>query len=89
MESKVELAKSAPKSKYLITKEKASITTRAAFSIPEFCAAYRFSVSMYYKQRVKGKGPRETRIGSKTIITQEDADAWLAKANTRQIQAAE
>ena len=48
-----------------------------AYTITEFCAAYRISRPHYFRVRADGRGPRETRIGAKIIISRADADAWL------------
>jgi hypothetical protein len=50
--------------------------TREAFSIPEFCEAYRISESFYYKLRAAGLGPRECRTLNKTTISTKAAAAW-------------
>lgn len=63
--------------KYLSAAEKAPDVPRVAYTIPEFCASHRLSLSMYYKMRVAGKGPRESHAGSKVIITLPNAAAWL------------
>jgi hypothetical protein len=47
-----------------------------AYTIPEFCRAYRLSESMYYKIRAAGLGPREMRALSKVTISVEAASDW-------------
>jgi hypothetical protein len=47
-----------------------------AFTVPEFCTAFRISESFYYKLKSLGLGPVETKLLSKTIITNENAQAW-------------
>ena len=48
-----------------------------AKSVRDFCAAYDFSKSMFYKLRKAGKGPRIIKVGNRTLIT-EDAEAdWI------------
>jgi hypothetical protein len=47
-----------------------------AYTIPEFCVAHRISESFYYKIRLLGLGPRETRKGDKIIISFESAADW-------------
>jgi predicted DNA-binding transcriptional regulator AlpA len=49
---------------------------RKASTIEEFCEQHRFSRSFFYKLRKQGKAPRITEIGSRRIITVEDAAAW-------------
>ena len=50
--------------------------TASAKSIDEFCAANRISRSMYYKLRSQGRAPREMKIGSRTIISNEAEFDW-------------
>ena len=46
------------------------------YSIAAFCAAHDLSEGMYFKIRKQGLGPREMRVGSRVLITQEAAAAW-------------
>jgi predicted DNA-binding transcriptional regulator AlpA len=47
-----------------------------AFSIREFCQRHGISQSFYHKLRNSGRGPRTMRLGSRVLITKEDARAW-------------
>jgi hypothetical protein len=49
---------------------------QAAFTIAEFCLAHRISVSMYFKMRTMGFGPREMHVGTRVLISFEAAAAW-------------
>jgi hypothetical protein len=49
---------------------------RYAFTISEFCEAHRVSKSWLYQQWTLGRGPRVKQIGTKKIITVEDAAEW-------------
>ena len=51
-------------------------TPRLALSIPEFCEAHRISEGLYYKLKKQGKGPREMKVGARTLITFESAAEW-------------
>ena len=51
-------------------------TPRLALSIPEFCEAHRISETFYYKLKKQGKGPREMKVGTRTLITFESAAEW-------------
>jgi hypothetical protein len=53
--------------------------TRYAFTISEFCDAHRISRSWLYQEWASGRGPRVKKIGTKNIITIEDAAAWRAE----------
>jgi hypothetical protein len=47
-----------------------------AYTISEFCKAHRLSESFYYELRQSGCGPREIVLGSRRLISAEDAAAW-------------
>jgi transposase-like protein len=49
---------------------------RAAYTISEFCEAWRISRTQLYKQWREGIGPRFMRNGTKIIITHEAAVVW-------------
>ena len=71
--------KANPKIHYKTAEDKAPDTQRLAYTVAEFCAAHRISLSMYYKMRAAGTGPREGRAGTKYIISFANAAAWLKK----------
>jgi predicted DNA-binding transcriptional regulator AlpA len=49
---------------------------RLALSIAEFCEAYGISEGLFYKLKKKGEGPREMKLGARTLITLESAAEW-------------
>jgi hypothetical protein len=49
---------------------------RLAMTIEEFCESFCISEGFYYKLKKQGLGPREMRIGTRTIISIESATAW-------------
>jgi len=51
-------------------------TPRLALSIPEFCEAHGISEGVFYKLKKQGKGPREMKVGARTLITFESAAEW-------------
>jgi hypothetical protein len=53
-----------------------------AFSIQEFCDRHGISQSFYHKLRHQGLGPRTLRLGSRVLITREDARAWRRRRTT-------
>jgi hypothetical protein len=59
----------------------------AAWSITEFCRANSMSRSFYYVLQQKGEGPRETRLGSKVLITRKAAADWLARREKQSVPA--
>ena len=56
---------------------------RLALSIPEFCEAHGISEGFFYKLKKQGEGPREMKVGARTLITLESAAEWRrARENT-------
>jgi predicted DNA-binding transcriptional regulator AlpA len=51
-------------------------TPRLALSISEFCEAHGISEGLFYKLKKQGKGPREMKVGARTLITFESAAEW-------------
>ena len=51
-------------------------TPRLALSIPEFCKAHGISEGFFYKLKKLGEGPREMKIGARTLISLESAAEW-------------
>ena len=49
---------------------------RLALSILEFCDAHGISEGFYYKLNKQRKGPREMRLGTRTLVTFESAAEW-------------
>jgi hypothetical protein len=54
-----------------------SLSERSALSIPEFCALHGFARRTYYKLKMAGLGPTETRLGKRVLISREAAAKWL------------
>ena len=52
---------------------------RGAFSVSQFCAAHDISRTAYYDLRREGKGPREFKVGRRTLISVEAAAEWRRK----------
>ena len=53
-----------------------SAADRKAFTIPEFCGAYRLSRSSFYNLLAAGEGPQTFRIGHAVRISVEAAERW-------------
>jgi predicted DNA-binding transcriptional regulator AlpA len=51
-------------------------TPRLALSISEFCRAHGISEGLFYKLKKQGEGPREMKVGARTLITFESAAEW-------------
>ena len=58
-------------------------TPRLALSIPEFCRAHSISVSLFFKLKKQGEGPREMKVGARTLITFESAAEWRRARENR------
>jgi hypothetical protein len=69
-------AKAAVKNRRVRTAEATADIPRAAYTVSEFCAAHRISEGFYYKLKLQGLAPRETRLLGKILISMEDAAAW-------------
>jgi hypothetical protein len=54
----------------------AEIEDTAAYSIRAFCAAHQISTAFYFKLQRQGIGPRELRLGARTLISAEAAADW-------------
>ncbi|WP_354112473.1 hypothetical protein [Bradyrhizobium sp. RT3a] len=51
-------------------------TRRLALSISQFCEAHDLSEAFYYKLKKQGDGPREMKVGARTLISFESAAEW-------------
>ncbi|MCP3471358.1 helix-turn-helix domain-containing protein [Bradyrhizobium sp. CCGUVB1N3] len=51
--------------------------TQLAYTVSEFCRAFRISERHYFNLRDEGKGPKEFRAGRRVLISVESAQAWL------------
>lgn len=49
---------------------------RRAYSVPEFCEAYRISRSLFYDEVRRGTGPHTFKAGKRTLVSVEAADEW-------------
>jgi hypothetical protein len=49
---------------------------RLALSILQFCDAHGISEAFYYKLKKQCKGPREMKVGARTLISFESAAEW-------------
>ena len=59
-------------------------TPRLALSIPEFCEAHGISEGFFYKLKKQGEGPREMKVGARTLITFESAAEWRRARENQQ-----
>lgn len=56
---------------------------RRAFTVEEFCEAYRISRAIFYALRQQGKGPRIMNVGRRTPISEEAAREWRSGMESR------
>jgi hypothetical protein len=51
-----------------------------AFSVAEFCKAHGdMSIGFFYVLQKRGEGPRTMKIGTRTMISLEEASRWRAE----------
>lgn len=60
-----------------------------AHTIPSFCESNAISESYYYALKRAGRGPREIKLGRRTLISPESEQAWRAAREAETMQAAE
>lgn len=58
----------------------------AAYTIPQWCAAYHISRGHYYALKEQGLAPKELRLGRRVIITRRAAEEWEERMAARQSQ---
>jgi hypothetical protein len=49
---------------------------RQAMSIRQFCRAHDLSIDSYYRMAREGSGPEIMKVGHRTLIARESAEAW-------------
>jgi hypothetical protein len=59
-----------------VTKKKMPDVERQAYTVDEFCEAYRISRVTLYREWKGGGGPRKNKVRGRVTITVEDAQAW-------------
>lgn len=47
-----------------------------AYTVPEFCAAFRICRASFYNLQKAGQGPRVMRVGARVLISKEAAAEW-------------
>jgi predicted DNA-binding transcriptional regulator AlpA len=50
--------------------------TIGANSVLSFCKAHRISVSTFYNLMKRGEGPIVMKVGKRTLVSYEAAEAW-------------
>jgi hypothetical protein len=65
-----------PKSRTQFAPVSSPPTPRLALSIREFCTSHNLSEAFYYKLKRQGEGPREMKVGARTLISVEAAAEW-------------
>lgn len=59
-----------------MTEAEAPAVEPLAYTIAEFCEAYRFGRTQYFQMKRRGLGPREMRVGRRVVISKEAAADW-------------
>jgi hypothetical protein len=70
-------------------KREAKPVALKAYTIPQFCEAYNMSIWTYYRIAKDGIGPKIRKVGHKTLIGVDDAEAWFEEAAPKQRRARE
>lgn len=52
------------------------IPIKPIYSVKEFCCQHGISRALFYKLRQEGHGPSVIKVGKRTLITNEAAEAW-------------
>jgi hypothetical protein len=50
-----------------------------ALSVADFCTAHDISIGYFYELLRRGLGPRIMKVGTRTLVSIEEAAAWRAK----------
>jgi predicted DNA-binding transcriptional regulator AlpA len=56
-----------------------SVDQRCVFTIPQFCEAHDISYGHFYKMQRDGTGPRTMKMGTRRVISVEEAARWRAE----------
>jgi hypothetical protein len=59
-------------------------TQPVAYSVLEFCKAYRICRGLLYRLWREGAGPKMMKIGKRTVISREAAQEWRQKLEAEQ-----
>ena len=52
------------------------VPVKPVYSVVEFCCQHGISRALFYKLLQSGQGPRVIKVGKRTLITNEAAEAW-------------
>jgi hypothetical protein len=68
----------APRKPNQVPKKKraAAAVMRRAYTVPEFCEAYRISRRLLYLRLEAGDGPQTYMVGGRRLISVSAAEAW-------------
>jgi predicted DNA-binding transcriptional regulator AlpA len=59
-----------------------------ALSVEQFCRAHSISIGFFYELLKRGKGPRLMKLGTRTLISFEEAARWRAERTAASGEAA-
>lgn len=54
----------------------AGLACALAFTVPQFCEAHGISRALFYLLRRDGRAPVTMKVGRRTLIAREAAEAW-------------
>jgi len=60
----------------MLNTELLSPQSNSIYTVIDFCNQHRISRSLFYKLLRNGKGPRIMKVGKRTLITSDAAEAW-------------
>jgi predicted DNA-binding transcriptional regulator AlpA len=58
------------------------LQSNSIYTVTEFCSLHRISRSLFYKLLRHGQGPRVMKVGARSLITSEAAQAWRRNNET-------
>ena len=50
-----------------------------SYTVEEFCRMHKMCVSMFYKLRREGNGPKIMKINSKTLVSDKSNQEWVQR----------
>jgi excisionase family DNA binding protein len=57
-------------------RQEKNMSTTMMFSVADFCQQHGISRGTFYKLLGEGRGPKAVKIGRRTLISSEAAEAW-------------
>ena len=67
-----------------VTGRRGGTTPKLALTIRQFCDSHNISHAFFYLLQQRGEGPRVMHVGSRRLISIEEAAAWRAARTQNQ-----